>query len=292
MLKTRKGSEVWLITQPVHAELAGTMAAHWGNSEFARPGHYAHSPDPERLRREVVLAVSEHDNGWWEWEADPAIAPDGLPAGLPEVLADPVAGMQRWRKGIPRYGEDHPYASLLISDHAYWLYAAQFVEGASAEFTHALQRDRKRYPQELFGEVEQFIADLNWMQEDLSARAAKDAVWRDALVPEHRFPHARLLQTLDALSLALCSDLLPPADDRPARGLGQDFVSLGDVPRTSWEDRVSIRIEPADHGRICIEPYPFDVEPLVVSVPVRIVTTQRWWREAPLSIETFTFLRK
>jgi hypothetical protein len=55
------------------------------------------------------------------------------------------------------------------------------------------------------------------------------------------------------------------------RGLGQDIVSLWDVPRTSWEDRVSIRIDPADHGRIWIEPYPFDVEPLVVSVPVRIV---------------------
>jgi hypothetical protein len=69
------------------------------------------------------------------------------------VLADPVAGMQRWRKGIPRHGEDHPYASLLIRDHAYWLYAAQFVEGASPEFTHALQRHRKRYPQDLLGEA-------------------------------------------------------------------------------------------------------------------------------------------
>src|SRR5688500_3939661 len=98
--------------------------------------------NPERLRREVVLAVSEHDNGWWEWEADPVIAEDGLPSGLGEVLIDPVAGMQRWRQGIPRLAEQHPYASLLISEHAYWLYAAQFVENAPPEFVHALQRDR------------------------------------------------------------------------------------------------------------------------------------------------------
>ena len=56
MLKTKRGSQVWLITQPAHAELAGMMAAHWGNEEFARPGHFAPSPDAERLRQEVVLA--------------------------------------------------------------------------------------------------------------------------------------------------------------------------------------------------------------------------------------------
>ncbi len=69
MLKTKRGSQVWLITQPAHAELSGQLAAHWGNEEFAAPGHFAASADSERVRREVVLAVAEHDNGWWEWEA-------------------------------------------------------------------------------------------------------------------------------------------------------------------------------------------------------------------------------
>ncbi len=63
-MKTQRGPQVWLITQPAHAELAGMMAAHWGNEEFARPGNFAASADAERLRREVVLAVTEHDNGW------------------------------------------------------------------------------------------------------------------------------------------------------------------------------------------------------------------------------------
>ncbi len=57
MLKTTRGTQVWLITQPSHAELAGQMAAHWGNEEFAVPGHFAPSADPERLRREVAFAV-------------------------------------------------------------------------------------------------------------------------------------------------------------------------------------------------------------------------------------------
>ena len=89
MLKTKRGSQVWLITQPAHAELAGKMAAHWGNEEFAVPGHFAASVDPERLRREVVLAVAEHDNGWWEWEADPPLSvEDGLPQDLVPLIFD------------------------------------------------------------------------------------------------------------------------------------------------------------------------------------------------------------
>lgn len=130
MLKTRRGDEIWLVTQPDHAALAGLLAAHWGNAEFARPGAFAASPDEARLRREVVLAVAEHDNGWWEWEADPELSvEDGLPQGLGEVLRDPISGMQRWRLGVPRLAARHPYASLLIGDHAPALRGASSRQG-------------------------------------------------------------------------------------------------------------------------------------------------------------------
>ncbi len=50
MLKTLKDERLWLVTQPDHAQVAGYLAAHWGNDEFARPGYFASAPDPERLR--------------------------------------------------------------------------------------------------------------------------------------------------------------------------------------------------------------------------------------------------
>ena len=71
MLKRQVGSELWCITQPDHAAVSGYLAAHWGNGEFARPGSFAPFPEPERLRAETILAIAEHDNGWWEWEGDP-----------------------------------------------------------------------------------------------------------------------------------------------------------------------------------------------------------------------------
>jgi hypothetical protein len=290
MLKTKRGSRTWLITQPAHAELAGAMAAHWGNHEFTRPGHYAPSTDGERLRVEVTLAVAEHDNGWWEWEADPPLsAQDGLPQGLDEVVEDATSGMDRWRLGIRRLIDPHPYASLLIGDHAYWLYAARFEPNAGPEFTHHLQRGRSLEPRNTERETRAFLAEIRDLQEWLRRRLEKDSQWSAALQPEIRRPHARLLQTLDALSLAMCSAIVRPEHGEP-QGLGADPVVFDNVPRRSWEDRVTLEITPLTDGRILLSPYPFDRNPLNLSVPARVVEPGTWWRQAPLTLREYEFL--
>ena len=291
MLKTTGDGQVWLITQPAHAELSGQMAAHWGNEEFAVPGHFAASADSERLRQEVVLAVVAHDNGWWEWETDPPLSTeDGLPQGLGEVLNDPVAGMERWRLGIPRLAERHPYASLLIGDHAHWLYAVQFNPDPPPELTHILQRGRAIYPKELEKESRRFLADVQQMQEEFWRRLEEDRFWQASLEPEQRNPHTRLLQTLDALSLALCSAAIAPVEG-DAKGLGEDHIVFHEVPRRSWEDRASVEIKPLGDGRIMIDPYPFDEAPLTVSVPARVAQPQTSWQQAPWILKEFTFSR-
>jgi hypothetical protein len=291
MLKTRRGAQVWLITHPAHAELAGTMAAHWGNEDFARPGDFAPSSGAERLRQEVVLAVAQHDNGWWEWEANPPLSvEDGLPQAPGEMEEKPVAGMKRWLRGISRLAERHPYASLLIGDHARWFYAAQSDSNAPAEFTHQLQHDRSYFPQELETEARRFMTEVRDLQEAFQHSLDEDGFWRAALKPEHRHPHARLLQTLDALSLALCSDAIAPAEGR-AKGLGDDHVVFQNVPRRSWDDRVSLEIKPLGGGRSVIDPYPFDETPLTVAVPARVAEPHTWWRRAPWISNEYTYLR-
>ena len=290
MLKTKQDDEWWLITQPAHAELAGQMAAHWGNDTFASPGHFATSTHPGRLKQEVLLAIAEHDNGWWEWEADPVRSPDNaLPQGLAEVVANPEQGMERWRKGIPRLAANHPYASLLISDHASWLYTAQFDPQHSQEFTHPLQAQRSLYPPDQRKRAEGFVSEVRATQVTLTQRLKQDPFWRSALDAEHRWPHARLLQILDALSLGLCSAMLTPADG-VARGLGQDPFLFHHVPRRTWESRGPLKITPADPGCIVLTPYPFDEAPLTVTVPAKVVATGAAWRRAPWTLLSFTFL--
>jgi hypothetical protein len=279
MLKTLDAETVWLVDQPAHGLLAGTLAAHWGNDQFARPGSFGRGVDPERLRKEVVLAVTQHDNGWWEWEAAPQEGADGLPKGLQEVLGHPREGMDRWRLGVKRLAQEHPYASLLISDHASWLYAAQFEDDFPDELVHPIQKERRRYPAELKELVAEFRGEMAAVQAELEARLQADPFWASAL--KQRLPHSRLLQILDAFSLALTSAVLGP------RGLGRDPLVFSDVPARSWEQRVELHWTPLGDNRIALDPFPFGKVPLDVAVPARHVQQGRWWREAGMEMLNF-----
>jgi len=271
MLRTVREDGTCFITQPAHAELAGYLAAHWGNTEFARPGQYAPAPDPARLRAETILAITQHDNGWWEWEASPDMAEaDGLPADLSTVLRDHEASMNRWRLGIPRLRRAHPYASLLISVHPYWLYAPRVLDGGDPAFLHPLFRPSG--PEAAEGEeadaVRGYVEEVDRLRWELLEEVRSDPATREWVEPQHLHPHSRLLQVLDGLSLYLCSALIP-ARQGEARGQGADEVDLLHVPRRNWEDRVTVRLRPAGERRVRLSPYPFDVAPLRATVPTK-----------------------
>ncbi len=301
MLKTLRDDKAWLVTQPDHAEVSGYLAAHWGNEEFSRPGYYADSPDPERLGAETVLAIAEHDNGWWEWEAAPEIsAEDGLPLGLSEFLKNPREGIGRWQRGIPRFNKDHPYVSLLLSYHAYWLYYRGIDAESEPTFTHQLFS--KGPPVRLKGDALEitlkFIAEIEEMQSELTSRLAGKPETAGWLKPEHLNPHVRLLQILDGLSLSLCSDLIFPRKGE-AKGFGEDEIDFPDVPRRNWEDRVGIELRPRGEGRIVCQPYPFDRDPLPVYVPARIpdlrgtlpiaARQHSWWLREPKQLLRYEY---
>ncbi|MEX2303072.1 MAG: DUF3891 family protein [Bryobacterales bacterium] len=275
MIKRRVGSELWLITQPDHAVVSGYLAAHWGNEEFAQPGYFAAAAEPERLRAETVLAIAEHDNGWWEWEADPELDPgDKLPLGLLDLTQHD--GMERWRLGVPRFIEQHPYVSLLISFHAYWLYAPRCGPHPDAAFFHPLFGDPQNAPP-LEGEdlqrAQEFVGEQREIQERLVAMLREDADWSAAVHPENLKPHVRLLQLADALSLAL--------------GFGGDKpLSLKGITRRNWDDRITLELTPGANRRIVCRPYPFDRDPLPVAVRASVLPLpaerpahfQSWWQ--------------
>lgn len=75
-----------------------------------------------------------------------------------------------------------------------------------------------------------------------------------------------------------------------AKGLGEDAFDLLEVPLKSWQDRVTIEVQPAGTRRIALNPYPFDTDPLRVVVPVRIIDPEanrssafhKWWHSQPV----------
>ncbi len=270
MLKTKKNHQFWLVTQPDHGHLAGALAAHWGNADFHRPGDYSPVANPSRLRSETVFAIAQHDNGWLEWEARPGLsASDRLPADLSEMVRNQQEGMDRWRIGLRRFPEA-AYANLLISEHPRLLYGIRKTANPAPEEVHPLFW-RKRPEPLLPGSeesVDAFLEELRGLQSQWREVLSAGEETRSWIQPENLKPHVRLLQILDGLSLGLTSSLIP-ARSGQSRGLGRDSFELREVPRTGWDDRVTIEVRPDGESRVTLDPYPFDLDPLVVRVPVR-----------------------
>lgn len=101
------------IHQTTHALMAEQFCRHWGNAEFAHPLPYA----------ATMLAIAQHDNGWYEWELHPRLRSDGYPMDFMHDN-DPLGKVQLWRRGVDRVFEQHPYAALLVGRHAALLYEA------------------------------------------------------------------------------------------------------------------------------------------------------------------------
>ena len=301
MLKTILKSKLYMVTQPDHAQVAGYLASHWGNEEFNAPGYFHDSDDSKRLQDEVILGVSEHDNGWWEWEATPDINYiDGLPLGLSDVLKNQQDGMDRWRIGIRRFSNNHPYASLIISFHAYWLYVQNFKEQKVSEFIHPLfwkgEMPELTFSDEKLKNAQNFVTEIEDLQTELIDKIKSSPECVSWLDEKHLNPHARFLQILDGLSLSLCSNLISPIEGE-ATGLGEDEFNLLEVPRTKWDDRVRINIKPIDERKIVCSPYPFDIDPLPVFMPATILDLpiekssqfQKYWHSKQKQIIKFEY---
>jgi len=295
MLKTKMNNQFWLVTQPDHSQLAGALAAHWGNHSFQPLGSLSSVRNPSRLREQAVFAVAHHDNGWFEWEAEPKLSDsDHLPVDLAEMVRDQQDGMHRWRIGLRRF-PDAPYANLLISEHPRMMYGMRKTANPESNVIHPLFW--KERPEPLLpgseNSVDAFLEELLEMQAAWKATLAANADTRDWIEPQTLKPHARMLQILDGLSLALTSSLIP-ARNGENRGLGRDVFELREVPKTSWEDRVTIEVRPAAPNCIVLDPYPFALDPLPVRVPTRVFDTDdqratphqaRWYSTPPTLLE-------
>ena len=277
MIKRPDGDRLRLVTQPDHAELSGYLAAHWGNDAFRPLGAWEESPDPDALRREIVFGVAEHDNGWWEWEADPRLDPaDGLPIDFLEDSDE--AGFARWNRGAARFELSRPFASLLISRHAYWLQAARVAPISEPQFRHPLFGFHPHLSDPQSSEAaalrEFLIERLTHERALLDRLALHGRLWAEAVRDATLLPAVRALQVLDTLSLALCGVIAEP-------------LQLVEVPRQSWDDRVALDVLPASPSRITLDPYPFDQTPLPVVIPALLVAPRAWQAAQPKSLLEF-----
>lgn len=108
----------WLLTtQPHHALVSASLAAHWrGDADFPRP-----APWPL-----LLVAVAEHDLGWHAWEAAPTLNRRGEPRDFLEMSLDDHLAI--WRQGIAYALQQSRLIALLVSCHFTYLYEGRRSE--------------------------------------------------------------------------------------------------------------------------------------------------------------------
>ncbi|MEM8964714.1 MAG: DUF3891 family protein [Acidobacteriota bacterium] len=107
MIVADLGDRLRFTTQNDHAHLAAELLSLWRDDDM--PTH--------PRRDELLFAAREHDNGWREEDAAPSMHPDTGVAYNFITLPTPRR-QALWQRGLERYADEQPYATLLIVEHA------------------------------------------------------------------------------------------------------------------------------------------------------------------------------
>jgi hypothetical protein len=235
------GQPHFVSTMAEHNDLCGQFARAFGNDQFERLEPY----------EEVLYAVSHHDRGWDEFDAEPGFdANSGLPRGLGSTPA-PV-GIESNRKSADLNERKHAYCGLLSSMHGWGLFNAryglsQFRVRPGGSTSVPIPDAHKDIGQAMLtGEL--------LRQERLKAEIAKHPEWRAWLDDKHLFQNYKQLQFFDTLALYF---------NRVHEGARGEQV-FTHVPRSAAAD-ADIRIRPLGAAVYGLDPYPFGKTELEVS---------------------------
>ena len=237
MILQEQGDQLILIRQTDHAVLAGFFAREWGNDFFKRPEPF------ESFR----LAVSEHDNGWREWELLPQIDPKTrLPYSFMSVPTE--AHMVLYQRGIERVVKADRYAALLVSMHCQSLYdrTRATIPGFSAKYVKSTECEL----------VSNFVQNLKLQQLRLKVDLRADAATREFSQDRTLATNAGRLEALDRLSLYFCMSTL------------QD-TTIESVPADDHGSEVDWELRTHGNNIVSLAPYPFRREPLQISILTR-----------------------
>lgn len=253
MIVADTGEQFQFVTQPAHARLAGRFADHWGGD--------VDRPEP---RAATAIAAHRHDTGWVAYDRRPHLDDGGRPVDFREM--PPGTWTDIYDDGVDAVAAIDAYAGLLVSMHGVGLRARRY--GLSPNWPETppayegfvdRHEDRQARLFEALDDGRVSAADrrvLSALHESGRPGTADGVDPADSRL----WTNYRLLQAWDTLSLSFCLTASPPGYDR-----------IDDVPTGVGESDVTLTTEPLDEDRFAVDPYPFDTDPLVVSVPVRTV---------------------
>lgn len=243
-------SRLLLVLQIDHSRVAGLLAAHWGNETFAPPKPYT----------SVVLAAQEHDNGWWEWEMKPSTLNDqGYPLDYHDGSLKYLGKFRLdfYRNGVNRVIERDPYAGLIVLMHGVGLMNAGY-----GMFTYP--PDRSADPR-----VKEYIENQEALRLRLLDDLGRSENLREFLTDEHIWMNFKLMEIFDQMAQFLCNR--HPLNSKARRHGPSDTLNNVPAPIGHGRGEVTLTLDVIDETRAIVRPYPFDVDPLPISFPARLV---------------------
>ncbi|MCF8563364.1 DUF3891 family protein [Alicyclobacillus tolerans] len=229
MVVYERENDFVMVRQDDHARLSGDIAAQWRHADFSG----------DKIRENVVLAISDHDRAWIELDEAP-IWNDVTRAPYSFVDMPNEIKLAHYRKGIDETEAVSPYAGLLCSLH-YLAFTQHSQAQAAVEFSRWELARQQRLKQSLgkMDEKSQQELEFHWL----------------------------LMQFCDRLSLYVCLNEpgVSKEDEFPWYRKGFDLSEK--LSATHGEKVVAHWSEP---GRIRLFPNPFP-RSFSATVLVRIV---------------------
>jgi hypothetical protein len=247
-----------LILQVDHSKVTGWFAAHWGNDNFARPSPYA----------AMVLAAQEHDTGWWDWEIKPQLNSEGLPAdyiGSIKHLGGKV-WLDFYRHGILHLAQQDPYAGYIVSLHA---------DGLLTQGRGLLpyMPDYAAYP-----EVKEFLSEQESYRAELMKQLKGSVEYRNFVSDDQLWTNFKLMEVYDQMGQFVCNRY--PFNSTERKNGPSNTMSNVPTPTKPGSADTILNFTIKDESRAMVEPYPFDIDPLVVSFQGRLIAKRRYGNQA------------
>jgi hypothetical protein len=242
-------SKVLLILQTDHSRIAGLLAAHWGNKQFAKLQPYS----------SMVLAAQEHDSGWWDWEIKPSVNEQGYPSDYIGSIKHLGQGvwLDLYRRAIERIAARDLYAAYFVSMHG----EALLTKGMG------LLPSMPDYTGD--PAVQEFIAQQKELRGRWLPILEKNQQLADATSEKHLWTNFNLMEVFDQFAQFVCNRY--PFNSQARKNGPTHTLSGLAVPVSGETPNVTLTIEVLNETDAVVRPFPFDVNPLSLSFEGRLV---------------------
>ena len=246
-----------LILQTDHSRIAGLLAAHWGNDQFAKLRPYA----------SMVLAAQEHDSGWWDWEIKPSVNEQGYPSDYIGSIKHLGQGvwLDLYRRAIERLASRDLYAAYFVSMHG----EALLTQGMGLLPS---MPDYRNDPA-----VQNFIAEQKAPRARWLAQLQADPALAPWTQESHLWINFKMMEVFDQFAQFVSNRY--PFNSQARKNGPTNKLSNVPVPVADGKPDVTLTIDVQNEREAIVSPYPFDVSPLRVSFEGRLVPNRSFSKQ-------------